>query len=213
MAGAIWLESVALADQPGQECHPAAGAVRVLVGIIGLVDEIWLAVLRPLGRGGEVGQGVVADEAAHQRESASPVLKPHRFPFIEHSLSSASNRAETRIELPKDAQHFDGGSSDVVAAHVVGAAGAIGGTAESEHDHADRAASRAEDSVVGGDDAIGVVEQILSILQAGLAERGVDVDGDPSAGTGSHELRCSLIAGPSRRDRIVTVDVDWFLPE
>src|SRR5579864_8812142 len=43
--------------------------------------------------------------AAHQRDSASPVLRPHRLPFIEHSLSSASNKAETRAELPNEAQH------------------------------------------------------------------------------------------------------------
>ena len=42
--------------------------------------------------------------AAHQRESASPVLTPHRFPPIEHSLSSASNRADTRLGAPKAAQ-------------------------------------------------------------------------------------------------------------
>src|SRR5580692_8862088 len=41
--------------------------------------------------------------AAHQRERASPVLTPHKFPPIEHSLSSASKSADTRAELSKDA--------------------------------------------------------------------------------------------------------------
>src|SRR6516165_1057434 len=39
--------------------------------------------------------------AAHHRDKASPVLTPQRFPPIEHSLSSASNSAEHRIEFPK----------------------------------------------------------------------------------------------------------------
>ena len=50
--------------------------------------------------------------AAHQRDKASPVLSPHRLLFIEHSLNSASNRAETRAELPKEA-------STSMAFHVV----------------------------------------------------------------------------------------------
>jgi hypothetical protein len=39
--------------------------------------------------------------AAHHRDNASPVFIPQRFPPIEHSLSSASNSAEHRIEFPK----------------------------------------------------------------------------------------------------------------
>src|SRR6266851_4479600 len=41
--------------------------------------------------------------AAHHRDKASPVLTPHRFPPIEHSLSSASNSADTRAESPNEA--------------------------------------------------------------------------------------------------------------
>src|SRR5579864_8798585 len=41
--------------------------------------------------------------AAHHRESASPVLTPHRLPPIEHSLTSASNSADARAEFPNDA--------------------------------------------------------------------------------------------------------------
>src|SRR5215469_16706655 len=42
--------------------------------------------------------------AAHHRDRASPVLTPHKLPPIEHSLSSASNKADTRAELPNEAQ-------------------------------------------------------------------------------------------------------------
>ena len=45
---------------------------------------------------------------------------------------------------------------------------------------------RSENAVVGGDDAIGIVEQILSILHARLTERGVHVHGHAAAGTGSY---------------------------
>src|SRR3954452_9641356 len=41
--------------------------------------------------------------AAHQRERASPVLLPQRFPLVEHSLSSASNSADMREGFPKAA--------------------------------------------------------------------------------------------------------------
>src|SRR5215471_12393963 len=41
--------------------------------------------------------------AAHQRDKASPVLSPHKFPPIEHSLYSASNSPDTRAELPNEA--------------------------------------------------------------------------------------------------------------
>ena len=41
--------------------------------------------------------------AAHQRESASPVLSPHSRPFIAHSLNSASNSATMRSGLPNEA--------------------------------------------------------------------------------------------------------------
>src|SRR4029077_20120964 len=40
---------------------------------------------------------------AHQRDSASPVDNPHRLLFIEHSLSSASNSPEQRIDAPNAA--------------------------------------------------------------------------------------------------------------
>src|SRR4029077_3603203 len=55
------------------------------------------------GAGAKSARALLPITLAHQRERASPVLKPHRFPFIEHSLNSASNRAETRAELPKEA--------------------------------------------------------------------------------------------------------------
>ena len=54
---------------------------------------------------------------------------------------------------------------------MVGASGTIGSTAQGKDDDADRSARRAKDSVVGGRDAIGVVEQILSVLQGLIAER------------------------------------------
>src|SRR5579864_6650624 len=41
--------------------------------------------------------------AAHHRDSDSPVLTPHKFPPIEHSLNSASNNADTRAEFPNAA--------------------------------------------------------------------------------------------------------------
>src|SRR5580692_3750152 len=44
-------------------------------------------------------KALLLTSAAHQRDKASPVLTPHRFPPIEHSLSSASNSADTRAEL------------------------------------------------------------------------------------------------------------------
>src|SRR5579864_7161712 len=40
---------------------------------------------------------------AHHRERPSPVLTPQRLPPMEHSLSSASNSADTRAELPNEA--------------------------------------------------------------------------------------------------------------
>src|SRR5919204_6389094 len=41
--------------------------------------------------------------AAHHRLSPSPVLSPHRFPPMLHSLSSASNSADTRAALSNEA--------------------------------------------------------------------------------------------------------------
>src|SRR5260370_34983366 len=42
--------------------------------------------------------------AAHHPDKGSPVLTPHRFPPIEHSLSSASNRDARRTRASNDAQ-------------------------------------------------------------------------------------------------------------
>src|SRR5579864_2953043 len=41
---------------------------------------------------------------AHQRDSASPVERPHRLFCMEHSLSSASKSPEQRIDAPNAAQ-------------------------------------------------------------------------------------------------------------
>jgi len=51
----------AAVQHPGDEGHAAAGAVRVLIGRFGRVHVVGHAILRPLGGGGEVCQGVVAN--------------------------------------------------------------------------------------------------------------------------------------------------------
>src|ERR1700722_5863476 len=86
---------------------------------------------------------------------------------------------------------------------MVGAAGSDGRGAKSENNYADRTSGGAKYSIIGGDDAIGIVHQILRVLQTRLAERGVDVDRDPAAGAGSHKLRSPPVAGPWRRCRAV----------
>ena len=65
---------------------------------------------------------------------------------------------------------------------MVGAAGSVGRVAKSENNYADRTSGGAKNSIIGGDDAIGIVQQILRVLQSRLAERGVYVDSDPAAG-------------------------------
>ena len=74
---------------------------------------------------------------------------------------------------------------------MVGAAGTIGGSAEGKDDRADRAASGAEDAIVGGGHTIGVVDQILRILQ-----------GPPTSAEGQH-IRSS------RRLGLVPTNSDW----
>ena len=93
---------------------------------------------------------------------------------------------------------------------MVGAARAIRGAAEGKDYCADRAASGAKDRVIRRDHAIGVVEQILGILQARLAERRIYVYRNAAARTGSHELRSAFVTGPCRRGR--TANINWFLP-
>jgi hypothetical protein len=73
------------------------------------VGSVWLtkSCIPPSAQVGAVAKSDKAlslISAAHHRDKASPVLTPQRFPPIEHSLSSASNKADTRAELPNDAQ-------------------------------------------------------------------------------------------------------------
>ena len=82
---------------------------------------------------------------------------------------------------------------------MVGAAGAVCGTSQREDDGANRTSGRFEDAVIGGHDAIGIIEKVLGVLQSPLAERRVNVDCHSAAWAGSNELRCALIAGPSWR--------------
>ena len=130
---------------------------------------------------------------------------------MEHSLSSASNKSGDARGVAVRCIDFDGVACGVIAAHVVGAAGAVGGSAEGKDDHADRTAGRAEDAIVGGGDAIGVVDQILRILQRLLAQGGIDVNGHPSAGAGSDEFGRSGIAGPCGVAECIVLVATGFL--
>src|SRR6202008_4498355 len=56
-----FLEAGTLADQPGKERHAAAGAVRVLVAVVGPVYEVLHAVGYPRRRRGKIGESIIAD--------------------------------------------------------------------------------------------------------------------------------------------------------
>src|SRR5207249_9658834 len=90
-------------------------------------------------------------------------------------------------------------------------AGAVGCSAQSEDNDADVAPDGTEDSVVGVHHAVRVVEQILGVLQSGLAETGIDIYGHPPARTRPHELRCARVAGPCGGCDALPIDVDWVL--
>src|SRR5260370_549348 len=82
--------------------HPVLTAFRS-------VGSVWLTksgmpLCAQAGAVAKSDKALLLVAAAHHRDKASPVLTPHRFPPIEHSLSSASNRAETRAESSNDAQ-------------------------------------------------------------------------------------------------------------
>src|SRR5258708_1824702 len=81
---------------------------------------------------------------------------------------------------------------------MISAAGTVGRSAQSENDYAHAAACGTENGVVGAGYSVGIVNQVLGILQSRGTERGVDVDRDASAGTGADELRRPLITWPLR---------------
>ncbi len=80
-----------------------------------------------------------------------------------HSLSSASNRAPTRADLPNEA-HFI--AHDVVAAQVVGVASSIPLAVEGKDDRIDAPAGCAKQMFLGLHDAVSVGQQILGIFGA-----------------------------------------------
>ena len=206
------LQTVPLADQPGEERHAAAGAVGVLIGVVGLADEVWFAILRPLRCRCEIGKRIVADHGcAPPRESFAGAYAAQVA--IHRALTEFGfKQGGDAVRVAEGSTDLDGGSRCVIAAHVVGAAGAVGSATQGENNDADGASGSAEDYVVGGHHAIGIVDQILSVLQRRLAERGVNKYGYPAARTGSHKLRVALETRPCWRDRAIAVDGDWFVP-
>src|SRR5437899_11162523 len=81
---------------------------------------------------------------------------------------------------------------------MIGATGSVGRTAQGKHDDANGPATRAKDVVVGGCDAIRIVEEIAGVVKPRPAERRIHEHGHPTAGTGPDEPRRASIAGPSR---------------
>ena len=80
---------------------------------------------------------------------------------------AAKKRATPRVSAPA----VPSWPSYQGTSQLVGTAGAVGLTTQREDDDADRAALRPEDSIILDDDAIGIVDQVLPVLKAGLAER------------------------------------------
>ena len=81
---------------------------------------------------------------------------------------------------------------------MVGAAAAIGSAVQGVDDHANGLALRAEELIIGIDHAIGIVHEVLRVLQSRIAERGIDIYRHASARAGSYKLRVSLVRGPLR---------------
>ncbi len=77
--------------------------------------------------------------------------------------------------------------------------GSVCCASEGEDDRADRTSGCAKDPIVRSDDAIGVIEQVLSILQAGVSKGRIHINGHTPTGAGAHQLRRPLITGPCRR--------------
>src|SRR5579863_1163626 len=93
---------------------------------------------------------------------------------------------------------------------MVGAAGSIRRAAKGKDNDTDRTTSRSENAVVRGRDTVGIVHQVLRILQRLRAQARIDVDCDAPAGAGSNKLRRALITGPRRRGWVITFDIEWL---
>src|ERR1039458_4100273 len=84
---------------------------------------------------------------------------------------------------------------------MIGSPGSIGGAADGEDDHTDRPAGGPKNLVVGRYHPIGVVDQILRVLEPRSAQRGINVHAHASTRTGAYKLRSAGVTGPSRRGR------------
>src|ERR1700739_813348 len=147
----------------------------MLVGIFGLVYPIGHAVGYPLRSRAKIGQGVIADHSgAPAGESFAGTFAAEVVVHGAFAEFGFKQRADARGVAVRGV-HLDGIARGVIAAHVVGAAGAIGLVAQGKNDRADRTASGAEDAIVGGGHTIGVVDQILRILHGLGAERGLNI--------------------------------------
>src|SRR5712671_878340 len=142
--------------------------------------------------------------AAHHRDKASPVLTPHRFPPIEHSLSSASNNADTRGGIAERRAHLNRRPCCEVEPHMVGATSSVGPTVEREDDDVYRPALRAKKLIVCVHNPVSVFDEILGVLQTSGAKRRVHKDGHLSGRACADELRGAGETRPLRRQRWAT---------
>ena len=82
--------------------------------------------------------------------------------------------------------------------------GPISRPTKGENDDADRPPGCAEDlRVVSANYTVGILDEILRVLERWPAERRINVHGHASAWTDTHEFRGASVTGPLRRDRIV----------
>jgi len=182
------LQAVSLADHPGEKRHTAACAVGTLIGILGLVDEVGHAIGDPLRGGGEVGERVISNHRGTPARHSFPGALAAEVSVHRALAQFCLKQGRDSIRVPIGNVHLDGVAGSVVAAIVVGAAGPVGGTAEGKEDYADGASGGAEQTVIGLDHTIGILEQVLGVLLGLFAERGVDVYGNPAARTGSNQV-------------------------
>ena len=162
-------EIVFLGEEPRYEGHAASRAVGVLVRGIGLIHEIGHSVLSPLRSRGEISECIITKHScAPSRESFTGIktakVSSHRT-FAQLCLEQRGytlRTAEGCADLNRIARR-------VIATHMIGAAGSVRTAIECEDNHTHSSALGAKNSVVGLDDSVGILDEILCILRRRLS--------------------------------------------
>ena len=150
--------------------NAAANAHCILIGRVGFIDEVRHPAVRPSGSRCEICQCVVTNHGSTPPGKRLPVLTPHRLPPIEHSLSSASNSAETRAAFRMRRRlrwrHRSCSRSRR------GLRRPFRFTAQCKDDHTDRRAERSEYRVVGAATRSALANKAFAFCIAGSPSDG-----------------------------------------